>query len=604
ENAANKNGANGYAGLDGSGKVAAAQLPSYIDDVVEYTNFGALPFTGETGKIYVTTDNNKEYRWSGSTYIQLVASPGSTDAVAEGSSNLYFTAARVLATILTGIGFSSATAITATDSILGALGKLQAQFTALFKIPAGGTTGQVLAKVDDTDGTLEWINPPAGGGGGGYAARTFDEILTFDMNFKMTTTQTADIDFVLGSGPVEDVIARIIITGDGTHNCSFPSDWINANGQTFDNTKRNIIFLEYDGTEVLYSIIKVETPDVTAPVLVSVTIENTAKNKIVLSYSELLASIVPNISDYVINLGNVITGIVVAGSTVTIVCTDNFTNTDVVTVSYTPGTNKIQDAAGNLAAGFTSHAVVNNVSVENRSLSVLATNQIPGTTVVPSNLAFGSGGSGGSDTPFSIAFWYKDVAVSGTKIGFSFLRPGATLSCGILNIMTAGSCAIYMAGNGGINVEHMNINNTVALTRAVWNHIVFTYDGSKLLAGMKMYVNGTLVTVDANTIGTYNGQVTLSSDHQLQIGGGNLLGAQTIFSGGLMDEFYWFNKELSSNEVSELYNLGNIIDNPSSLSFSSHLKAGYKFDSNLTDLGSSSYDLSSSAAPTFSTDAL
>jgi len=166
ESSANKNQANGYAGLDGSGKVAAVQLPSYVDDVLEFANYAALPATGETGKIYVTLDDNAEYRWSGSAYIQLVASPGSTDAVPEGSINKYFTAARVLASVLTGIGFSSATAITATDTILGALGKLQAQVTALISktIPSGGTTGQILAKNSGTSFDTGWVDPPSGGG--------------------------------------------------------------------------------------------------------------------------------------------------------------------------------------------------------------------------------------------------------------------------------------------------------------------------------------------------------------------------------------------------------------------------------------------------------
>ncbi|TGV82170.1 hypothetical protein EN801_032795, partial [Mesorhizobium sp. M00.F.Ca.ET.158.01.1.1] len=56
--------------LDGSGKIAAAVLPSYVDDVLEFANFAALPGTGETGKIYITLDTNAEYRWSGSVYIQ------------------------------------------------------------------------------------------------------------------------------------------------------------------------------------------------------------------------------------------------------------------------------------------------------------------------------------------------------------------------------------------------------------------------------------------------------------------------------------------------------------------------------------------------------
>jgi hypothetical protein len=80
-----------------SGKVPASQLPSYVDDVLEYANFAALPGTGESGKIYVTIDNNKTFRWSGSSYIEISASPGSSDSVTEGSTNLYFTNARALA---------------------------------------------------------------------------------------------------------------------------------------------------------------------------------------------------------------------------------------------------------------------------------------------------------------------------------------------------------------------------------------------------------------------------------------------------------------------------------------------------------------------------
>jgi len=95
ENSSNKNQANGYAGLDGSGKVASAQLPGYVDDVLEYANQAALPVTGETGKLYLTLDNNKVYRWSGSAYVEIVASPSSTDNVTEGSTNLYYTNARV-----------------------------------------------------------------------------------------------------------------------------------------------------------------------------------------------------------------------------------------------------------------------------------------------------------------------------------------------------------------------------------------------------------------------------------------------------------------------------------------------------------------------------
>jgi hypothetical protein len=84
------NVANGYLKLDGSGKAAAAQLPSYVDDVLEYANLAAFPGTGASGIIYVAQDTNKPYRWSGSAYVEISASPGTTDALTEGSTNKYY----------------------------------------------------------------------------------------------------------------------------------------------------------------------------------------------------------------------------------------------------------------------------------------------------------------------------------------------------------------------------------------------------------------------------------------------------------------------------------------------------------------------------------
>lgn len=57
--------------LDESGKVPSLQLPSYVDDVVEYASQAAFPVTGETGKIYVALDTNVSYRWSGSAYVAV-----------------------------------------------------------------------------------------------------------------------------------------------------------------------------------------------------------------------------------------------------------------------------------------------------------------------------------------------------------------------------------------------------------------------------------------------------------------------------------------------------------------------------------------------------
>lgn len=90
-----KGQANGVASLDSNGKVPSAQLPSFVDDVIDtYTVSGATPLsagwlsltqggaalTPETGVIYVVVESgsayeNKTYRWSGSTYVEISASP-------------------------------------------------------------------------------------------------------------------------------------------------------------------------------------------------------------------------------------------------------------------------------------------------------------------------------------------------------------------------------------------------------------------------------------------------------------------------------------------------------------------------------------------------
>lgn len=69
-----------------TGVIAAANLPSFVDDVLEgyygsdgvfYKNHDASTgkysdaYTGETGKIYVNINDNKTYRWSGSAYVVI-----------------------------------------------------------------------------------------------------------------------------------------------------------------------------------------------------------------------------------------------------------------------------------------------------------------------------------------------------------------------------------------------------------------------------------------------------------------------------------------------------------------------------------------------------
>jgi hypothetical protein len=197
--------------LDGSGLIPSALLPSYVDDVLEYANLGAFPGTGEAGKIYVALDTNKTYRWSGSAYVEISASPGSTDAVTEGATNLYFTAARVRSTVLTGLSLATNAAITASDTVLSAFGKLQKQVTDLLarsvatqhSLTGGGdfTTTRTLSLVNDTaspgnnkvygtdgSGVRGWKDDPSGGLGVGQTWQSVSR--TLGTSYQNTTGKT------------------------------------------------------------------------------------------------------------------------------------------------------------------------------------------------------------------------------------------------------------------------------------------------------------------------------------------------------------------------------------------------------------------------------
>lgn len=80
-----KGAPNGLASLNESGVIPSAQLPSYVDDVIEVAAFSNLPSKGESGKIYIVTSTNIQYRWSGTAYVEISKSI----ALGETSSTAY-----------------------------------------------------------------------------------------------------------------------------------------------------------------------------------------------------------------------------------------------------------------------------------------------------------------------------------------------------------------------------------------------------------------------------------------------------------------------------------------------------------------------------------
>jgi hypothetical protein len=88
-----------YASLDENGKIPPSQLPSFVDQIVEYPSFFNFPTVGNTATIYGAQDTNTYYRWTGTRYFAISTGTGTTDGIAEGTNNLYYTDARVLCAV-------------------------------------------------------------------------------------------------------------------------------------------------------------------------------------------------------------------------------------------------------------------------------------------------------------------------------------------------------------------------------------------------------------------------------------------------------------------------------------------------------------------------
>lgn len=232
ENAANKGVAGGYASLDGAGLVPSTQLPSYVDDVLEFANLAAFPVTGESGKIYVAVDTSKTYRWSGSTYVEISASPGSTDAVPEGSTNLYFTTARARQSVSagTGISYNSSTGVitnSAPDQTVAITGSGTTTVTGTYPNFTVSSADQYVGTVTSVSGT------------GTVNGLTLTGTVTSSGSLTLGGTLSVDLSTATVTGTLP-------VTKGGTNLTSFTSSGIvyasstsalaTGSGLTFDGT--------------------------------------------------------------------------------------------------------------------------------------------------------------------------------------------------------------------------------------------------------------------------------------------------------------------------------------------------------------------------------
>lgn len=205
------------------GLVPSAQLPGFVDDVLEFASVAGFPVTGETGKLYVSLATNRVYRWSGSIYVEITPSPGSTDAVPEGSVNLYFTNGRGEASAAS--WWAASTAKTKLDGI--ATG---AEVNVPTNLSYDAAT-RVLASSTGDDATLPVVStgaaglqPATGFGTIVYAAQvTLDLAVLAGQANKITLTGSLELaatNLALGRST-----GLLLDPGASQRTITFPVDW-------------------------------------------------------------------------------------------------------------------------------------------------------------------------------------------------------------------------------------------------------------------------------------------------------------------------------------------------------------------------------------------
>ena len=235
-----KGAVNGVAELDSNGLIPTSQLPSYVDDVLEYSSMSSFPSTGETGKIYVDTSTNLTYRWSGSTYVEISPSLalGTTSSTAFRGD--YGQSAYTHAVTNKGLAFASGFYKITTNSeghVTAAVAVTASDIPDLSSIYST-TDEKVKAISDSGDGTQRFL--VFGSNSGNAETKYYSNMFTLSHN---TSTQTAVL--IIGSSGTTQTSGKLYLY-NGT-----------ANSGTFTNlsssatSMRSIIFPDNSGTVAL-----------------------------------------------------------------------------------------------------------------------------------------------------------------------------------------------------------------------------------------------------------------------------------------------------------------------------------------------------------------
>ena len=173
------------------------------------------------------------------------------------------------------------------------------------------------------------------------------------------------------------------------------------------------------------------------------------------------------------------------------------------------------------------------------------------------SLSFGADGTTGNEPAFSISAWINMTDASTFSI---FCKGGSTVR--EYDFFTGGSDNLYWriydsAHTVYIAVTTFGAFGALTSLEGSWAHVVATYDGSRASSGMKLYINGSAVATADNSAGSYTAMHNTSQPAGIGRFNGVLT---TSIAEGFIDDVAVFDKELSTSDVTALYNNGYVFD--------------------------------------------
>ena len=195
--------------------------------------------------------------------------------------------------------------------------------------------------------------------------------------------------------------------------------------------------------------------------------------------------------------------------------------------------------------------------------------------------------SGGTDQAFSLSLWVKPT----TGKSFWAITKGAVGGSSdreiFFGLWSSGVVAWQLSGDGSGTrylQQYDGVDRSATLADGNWHHLAATYDGSAAASGLTWYLDGTPHT-GSRSSSVFPAYTSLNdSGDEVRIGGWE--GNSNTFI-GYIDEVSIWDKELSSGDVTDIYNSGT----PTDISTSGSLLSWWRMGDNNSGTGTTVTDV-------------